>query len=188
MRRLIVSEFVSLDGVMEAPGGEPGYPHTGWVIPTVGPEFMQYKAKETLDAESLLIGRITYESFAGSWPARDGPFADKMNTMRKDVVSTTLKDPEWDNSHVISADAPAAIAALKAGDGGPILVAGSGTLVRTLMEHDLVDEYRLMVVPVVLGSGRKLFPDSPRTWPLKLISSQAFSTGSVVNHFEPVRA
>jgi dihydrofolate reductase len=110
-----------------------------------------------------------------------------MNAMRKDVVSTTLKNPGWTNSHVVDGDAPAAVRDLKHGDGGPILVAGSRTLVQMLMAQDLVDEYRLMVFPVVLGSGRKLFPDSLRTWPLKLIGSQAFSTGVVVNNFEPVR-
>jgi dihydrofolate reductase len=187
VRRLIVAEMVSLDGVMEAPGGEPGYPHTGWVIPFVGPEHMQYKTKEALDAQSLLLGRVTYESFAEGWAPRKGPFADKMNSMRKDVVSTTLQGPAWSNSHVVAGDVAAGVRSLKSEDGGPILVAGSRTLVQMLMAEDLVDEYRLMVFPVVLGSGNKMFPDSPRTWPLKLISSLAFSTGVVVNEFEPVR-
>jgi dihydrofolate reductase len=187
MRRLIVSELVSLDGVMEAPGGEPGYPHTGWVIPFVGPEHMENKTKEALEAQSLLLGRITYESFAEGWAPRKGPFADKMNAMRKDVVSTTLTDPAWTNSHVLAGDVTAGVRALKAGDGGPILVAGSRTLAQALMAEDLVDEYRLMVFPVVLGSGRRLFPDSSRTWPLTLTGTERFSTGVVVNTYEPAR-
>lgn len=185
MRPLIVSEFVTLDGVMEAPGGEPGHPFSGWVFEHMGPEQLQYKLQETLDAESLLIGRITYESFAEAWPARVGAFADKMNAMRKDVVSTSLKDPAWNNSHVIASDVPVRVQALKDGDGGPILVAGSRTLVQTLMDHDLVDEYRLMTFPVVLGSGFKLFPDRARKWPLKLASSQALATGVVLNIYRP---
>lgn len=158
MRKIIVSEFVTLDGVMEAPGGEPGHPHTGWVIPHMGAEQIAYELAETLEAESLLIGRVTYESFAGAWPHRTGEMADKLNAMPKHAVSTTLKNPAWTNTAVIADDVAAEITDLKAGDGGPILVAGSRTLVHFLVEHDLVDEFRLMIFPVVLGSGRKLFP------------------------------
>ena len=190
MGRIVVTEFVTLDGVMEAPGGEPGHPHTGWVARTPDAGQMGYKLEETLAAESLLIGRVTYESFAGAWPQRtDGVgFADKMNAMPKFVVSTTLVDPEWNNSTVISGDVASAIASLKAERDGIILVAGSRTLVHFLMEHDLVDEYRLMVFPVVLGSGRRLFAESPRQTPLTLTGATTYDSGVVVQVYEPARA
>lgn len=180
MRKLVVSEFVSIDGVMEAPGGEPGYAHSGWVIDFMGPEQIQYKLDEVLEAESQLIGRVTYESFADAWPQRDGVFADRMNSMPKHVVSTSLRDPAWANCTVISSDVVGAIQRLRDGEGGPILVPGSRTLVHTLFEHDLVDELRLMVMPVILGSGRRLYPETPRKNALRLIDERAFSTGVVV--------
>src|SRR6478735_9448729 len=159
MRKLVVSEFVTLDGVMEAPGGEPSHPHTGWVGELFGDEILRYKLDEILAAESLLVGRVTYESFAGAWPEREGEMADKLNTMRKDVVSSTLRDPEWANSRVIDpAGLVDAVGALKAGDGGPILVHGSATLVHALLLEGLVDELRLMVFPVSIGDGLRVFP------------------------------
>jgi dihydrofolate reductase len=176
VRKLIVSEFVSLDGVMEAPGGEEGHPHSGWVFEHVSPDQEQFKLQETLDSEVLLIGRVTYDGFAAAWPGRGGEFADKMNGMRKVVASTTLEDPEWSNTTVIS-DVPGDVAALKEEDGGPILVAGSRTLVHSLMEHDLVDEIRLLIFPVVLGSGDRLFPESEQKKPLELVDSRTFSSG-----------
>jgi dihydrofolate reductase len=185
MRKIVVSEFVTLDGVMEAPGGEPGHPHSGWVFDFIGEEQLQYKLQETLEAESLLIGRVTYESFAGAWPERSGEFADKMNAMPKHVVSTTLRNPEWHNSTVIGRDVVENITRLKQPEGGPILVAGSRTLVHTLMEHDLVDEYRLMIFPVLLGSGRRLFPETPTKTMLRLVDSRSFSTGVVVHTCHP---
>jgi dihydrofolate reductase len=183
MRRLIVSEFLTLDGVMEAPGGEPGHPHAGWVFESMGPDQLQYKLAEVLEAESLLIGRVTYESFAGAWPARTGEFADKMNGMPKHVVSSTLTNPAWANSTVLGGDVPAGVAKLKAGSGGPILVAGSRTLVHALLAAGLVDELRLMVFPVALGSGRRLFPDSPDKLPLRLTDTRTFPTGVVALHY-----
>ena len=205
MRKIIVSEFVTLDGVMEAPGGEPGHPHTGWVRDFMSPEQLRYKLDEVLEAESLLIGRVTYESFAAAWPQRsDGPraddldiarvkdqrsemtrFADKMNGMPKHVVSTTLRNPAWNNSRVINGDVPGQIARLKRQDGGPMLVGGSRTLVHTLMQHDLVDEYRLMIFPVVLGGGRRLFPETERKTVLRLADTRAFGSGVVVHTYHP---
>ena len=185
MRKLIVSEFVSLDGVMEAPGGEEGYAHTGWVIDFVHPGWQQYKLDETLAAEALLLGRVTYEGFAGAWPEREGEFADKMNSMPKHVVSATLTDLDWNNSMLVQGDVADEVAKLKQQDGGDILVAGSRTLVHTLMEHGLVDEYRLMVFPVVLGSGRRLFPDTPDKTVLKLADTQAFDSGVQVHTYHP---
>jgi dihydrofolate reductase len=186
--RLIVTEFLTLDGVMEAPGGEPTHPHSGWAMDFAGPEQMQYKLDEVLEAESLLIGRVTYESFAGAWPTRDGVFADKMNAMPKHVVSTTLHDPEWNNTTVISADVVGEVGRLKEQDGGPILIAGSHTLVHTLMEHDLVDEYRLMVFPVLVGGGLRLFPEKFAKTVLQLAGAQTFSSGVTVLTYEPARS
>lgn len=185
MAKIIVSVFVTLDGVMEAPGGEPGHPHTGWVIPNMGEEQLAYKLGEILEAESHLLGRVTYESFAGAWPHRTGEFAEKINAMPKYVVSTTLKNPEWNKTTVIARDIAARIAELKASQRGPILVAGSRTLVHFLIEHDLVDELRLMIFPVILGSGAKLFPENPKKRPLELRGTKTFSTGVVVQTYAP---
>jgi dihydrofolate reductase len=185
MRKLIVTEFVTLDGVMEAPGGEPGHPHSGWVFDFIGDEQMKYKFDEILEADVQLIGRVTYESFAGAWPEREGPFADKINSMPKYVVTTTLDELEWDNCTAIRDDIPGEVAKLKQEDGGPILVAGSRTLVHTLMDHDLVDEYRLMVFPVAVGSGARLFPESPDKLTLELTDTKTFETGVQVNTYRP---
>jgi dihydrofolate reductase len=170
---------------MEAPGGEGGHPHTGWVFDFHGPEQEQYKLDEVLSSETLLLGRVTYEGFAGAWPGRSGEFADKMNNMPKLVASTTLESLDWNNSELIEGDVGEAIAQVKQQDGGPILVAGSRTLVHTLMEHGLIDEYRLMVMPVVLGSGRRLFPETPDKTVLSLADTQTFPSGVVVHTYHP---
>ena len=183
MRKLIVSEFVTLDGVMEAPGGEPGHPHSGWVFDFMSPEQERYKLDEVLESEALLLGRVTYEGFSAAWPQRAGEFAAKMNSMPKFVVSTTLRDLEWSNSTLIQGDVAGEVAKLKEQHGGPILVAGSRTLVHTLMRDGLVDEYRLMVFPVVLGSGRRLFPETPDKTVLKLADTRAFGSGVVVHTY-----
>jgi dihydrofolate reductase len=176
-----VTEFVSLDGVMEAPGGEPGHPHSGWTFDYHDEEQMKYKLDETLEADALLLGRLTYEGFADAWPGRDGPFADKMNSMPKHVVSSTLTDPEWNNTTVISGDVVDEVRRLKEGEGGPIVIAGSRTLVHSLMPHDLIDEFRLMIFPVVLGSGGRVFPDSPDKVTLELADTRKYDSGVVVN-------
>jgi dihydrofolate reductase len=185
MRKLIVTEFVTLDGVMEAPGGEQTHPHTGWVFDYMSDEQLEYKLQEILEAEAHLLGRVTYESFAGAWPQREGPMAEKLNSMPKYVVTTTLDELDWNNSTSITGDVPAEIAKLKQQDGGPLLVAGSGTLVRTLMENDLVDEYRLMVFPVLLGSGKRLFPESPDKTTLELVDTKTFRNGVQVHTYRP---
>src|SRR3982751_2508504 len=138
---IVVTEFVSLDGVMEDPGGAEGFKYGGWTfeIPR-GDEGDQFKLDETMASDALLLGRVTYEGFAAAWPSREGEFADRLNSDKKVVVSTTLTDPEWQNTTVISDDVPGQIAKLKADTDGVVLVAGSGTLVGTLLEHDLVDE------------------------------------------------
>jgi dihydrofolate reductase len=186
MRKLVVTEFVSVDGVMEAPGGEPGYAHSGWVGDYMSDAQAAFKLQEVLDADAHLLGRVTYESFAGAWPKRSGPFADKVNSMPKYVVTTTLDELEWENCIPIRGDVAAEVATLKQSDGGPLLVAGSRTLVHTLMENDLVDEYRLMVFPVVLGSGKRLFGDSPDKTPLELVDTTTFESGVQVNTYRPV--
>jgi dihydrofolate reductase len=181
VRQLVVSEFVSIDGVMEAPGGEPDYPHTNWVGEhRGGNDHFAYKLAEIREADSHLLGRITYESFAGAWPERSGEYADKINSMPKYVVSTTLKDPQWNNSTVIGGDVLGGIRRLKEGNGGPLLVAGSRKLVHWLTAHDLVDEFRLMIFPIVLGSGFRMFPESERKLDLALAHSQAFKSGVVL--------
>jgi dihydrofolate reductase len=185
MSRLIVTEFVTLDGVMEAPGGEPTHPHSGWVIDFISPEQEQYKLNEALEAESHLLGRVTYESFAAAWPERDGRFADKINSMPKHVVSSTLGDPlEWNNSFLIRGDVAEGVGKLKEEDGGPILVAGSATLVHSLIENDLVDELRLMVFPVMIGGGKRPFPESQQRKPFKLTDTQTFGSGVAVHTYE----
>ena len=185
MRKRIVSTFLSLDGVMEAPGGEAGTPHAGWVFDFMGPEQLRYKLHEALEAESLHIGRVTYQSFAGAWPKRTGEFADNMNAMPKQVVSSTLRDPAWTNCTVIAGDVAEAVAQLKAGTGGPVLVPGSRTLVHALMASKLVDEYRLMLFPLILGSGRRLFPETPHKTVLRLTGTRAFPSGVVVQTYQP---
>jgi dihydrofolate reductase len=188
VRKLIVSEFLTLDGVMEAPGGEEGHPHSGWVFDFMGPEQERYKLEETMEAESLLLGRVTYEGFAEAWPPRSGQFADKMNAMRKHVASTTLDSLDWENSTLLAGDVPTAVAELKQGDGGPILVAGSCTLAQTLIANDLVDELRLMIFPVLVGGGKRLFPEDQRKVPLALADTQAFESGVVVQTYRAAGA
>ena len=186
MSKLIVTEFVTLDGVMEAPGGEPTHPHSGWVFDFMSPEQEQYKLDETLEAESQLLGRVTYEGFAAAWPKRSGEFADKINSMPKYVVSSTLEDPlEWSNSTLIRGNVAEEVGKLKQRDDGPILVAGSATLVHSLIENDLVDELRLMVFPVMIGGGKRPFPESKQKKPFKLTDTRTFGSGVAVHTYGP---
>jgi dihydrofolate reductase len=188
MARVVVSEFISLDGVMQAPGGEPGYRHSGWVMKFPDPEQFKYKLAEVLAHETLLLGRKTYEGFAAAWPSRTGEFADKMNSMPKYVASTTLKSAEWSNSTVLRNNVPEAVAKLKAQPGGDILVVGSRTLVNTLKQHDLIDEYRLMVFPIVLGSGMRLFDESEDAATLKLVDTRPLANGATILTYHPARS
>jgi len=151
----------------------------------MGSEEVQYKAEEVQEAGSLHIGRVTYESLAGAWPTYPGDFADRMNTMPKHVVSSTLEDPEWNNASVIRGDVPGEVGRLKAADEGPMLVIGSRTLIHTLMEHNLVDEYRVMVFPVAVGSGFRLFPETPNKTVLKLVNIRNFDSGVVEHTYRP---
>ena len=186
MRELIVTEFVSLDGVMEAPGGEPGYAHSGWVGEVPGDDKFAYKFAELFEADAQLVGRVTYESFAGAWPTYEGEFADQMNSMEKVVVSNTLTDPEWTNTRVLSGDIVEGVAELKAGEGGPIQVPGSASLVHLLLDNDLVDELRLMVFPVSIGAGLRVFPDTQKKSPWKRTDTVAFPNGVRVDTYLPM--
>jgi dihydrofolate reductase len=171
MGKLIVSQFVTVDGVVEDPGGAENSPHGGWAFKFErGEDGDKFKMDEVLEADALLLGRTTFEGFAEAWPSREGPFAEKFNGMPKYVVSSTLSDPEWNNSTVIApGDIAAAVADLKDSYDGDILVAGSVQLVETLVEEDLVDEVRLMVFPTVVGGGKRAFgaTSSQRTLELK---------------------
>jgi dihydrofolate reductase len=180
MGKLVVTEFVSVDGVFEDPGGSEDYEHGGWTFEyDRGDDGNRFKLDELMEAEVQLLGRATYEGFAAAWPAREGEFAEKLNNDPKYVVSTTLEDPEWQNTTVISGDVPEQIARLKERTAGSILVAGSGTLVRTLLEHDLVDELRLMVFPTVLGRGKRLFPDGIDRLKLELAETKTVGPDGV---------
>jgi dihydrofolate reductase len=187
MRTIYVTEFISLDGVVEAPGGEEGYKHTGWTFDIdEDPTMYKFKGEELWPTETLLLGRTTYEGFSAAWPEREGEFADKFNTMDKVVVSTTLQDPAWQNTTVVR-DVDA-VRALKEGEGGPIQVAGSATLAQSLHRAGLVDQWNLMVFPVILGSGKRLFPtDAEDKQKLTLRESRGYSNGVQLNIFDTVR-
>ncbi|GAA3515250.1 dihydrofolate reductase [Streptosporangium album] len=180
MRKLVVSEFVSLDGVMQAPGGEPGFRHAGWVLEHFAPEHDTHRYEELLETSALLLGRVTYEGFSAAWPEVTGEFADRMNALPKYVVSSTLHEPlEW-NASLLKSDLTSEVEALKRQDGdGHIFVHGSRSLTQELLKRGLVDELRLMVFPVVLGSGGRLFPGSPDKTSLALVESRTFDSGVV---------
>jgi dihydrofolate reductase len=179
--RIVVTEFVSLDGVMEAPAGEDDFARGAWSFETDrGDDGNQFKLDETMAAEALLLGRRTYEGFAAAWPSRDGEFADKFNSMPKYVVSSTLEDPEWTNAKVLSGDLEEEVARLREEQAGDIVVHGSGQLVQALIEKDLVDELRLMVYPVVLGTGKRLFGDTSDKKRLRLADSKTVGDGVII--------
>jgi dihydrofolate reductase len=183
--RIVVTEFVSLDGVMQAPGGE-AFKYPGWTFEfDRGDDGNQFKLDETLESDAVLLGRRTYESFAGAWPQRDGPFADKLNAMPKYLVSTTLKDPEWNNTTVLdSGDATAQVRELKQELDGVLQVPGSHRLVQELIESDLVDQINLMVFPVILGTGMKVFEEKSERRTLRLKESKVVGDGVLVLIYE----
>lgn len=189
MRQLIVSEFLTLDGVVEAPGGEAGHPHAGWTMPYGADDLFAFKLQETRDAESLLLGRRTFEQFAEAWPPRDGEFAEKMNAMPKTVVTTRTDDLGWNATRLdTAAGLRAGVTALKEGDGDPILVAGSATLARALLVWGLVDELRLLVYPVLVGGGTRIFPDDRTKWAYELAGLQRFSSDAVLHVYRLARS
>jgi dihydrofolate reductase len=186
--RIVVTEFVSLDGVMEDPGGSEGTRHAGWSFEIErGEEGNKFKLDETMASDALLLGRVTYEGFADAWPSRDGEFADKFNSMPKYVVSSTLTDPEWTNSTVLRGDLEEAIASVKERHDGDIVVHGSAKLVQGLLERDLVDELRLMVYPVFLGSGKRIFGETSDKKPLQLVDSKIVGDGVAILVYQPKR-
>jgi len=183
--KIVVTEFVSLDGVMEDPGGAEGFRHGGWTFKiNQGDEGYKFKMDELFEADALLLGRVTYQAFAKAWPGMKdgGDFATRMNGIKKYVVSSTLKDSEatWGDTTVVRGDVPAEIAKLKAMAGGNLLVEGSARLVHTLVEHDLVDDYRLTMFPIMLGSGKRLYPDMGKSAALKLVDAKTVGDGVIL--------
>ena len=185
MRRVIVSEFVLLDGVMEDPGGAEGFEHGGWAFQTDrGDEGDKFKFDELAAADALLLGRKTYEAFTASWPQMEeqtGEYGAWMNGYPKHVATRTLEEPlEWNISTLIEGDVAEGVSKLKQQDGKDILVFGSGELARTLMEHDLIDEYRLMVFPIVVGNGKRLFGDTEETKAMELVNTKQVGLDGVL--------
>ena len=186
MGRIIITEFVSVDGVMEDPGGAEDFKYGGWSFEfSRGDEGDKFKLDETADSAALLLGRATYEGFADAWPSREGEFADKFNSMPKYVVSSTLKDPEWTNTTVLEPPVEQAVRKLKDDVDGDIVVHGSCQLTQTLLDLDLVDEVRLMVFPVVLGAGKRLFGDTSDKKRLELVDSKTVGDGVTILTYRP---
>jgi dihydrofolate reductase len=187
MRKIIVTEFMTLDGVIEAPGGdETRHPHGGWQREYTHKETEKYKIDELSSVDALLLGKNTYELFAGFWPTQTGAgFADPINKLPKYVVSRSLQKVEWNNSHILR-DVAKDVAALKKSDGGNILVYGSGTLVKALLHHDLVDALRLMVYPISVGGGLRIFDDNRELKKFKLTYSRAVDNGALILEYQPI--
>jgi dihydrofolate reductase len=187
MGKIVATEYVSLDGVVEAPGGGEDFEHAGWSFEVDrGEEFEKFKLDETLNAEALLLGRVTYDGFAAVWPSMEGELADKFNAMPKYVVSSTLENPEWNNSTVLEGDVVEEVSRLRQAPGGDIVVHGSPQLVQTLLEHDLIDELRLMVFPVVLGKGKRLVGETSDKKRLRLTDSRTVGDGIAILVYELV--
>jgi dihydrofolate reductase len=185
MGRIYVSEFISLDGVMQDPGGDSKWKHAGWSFKVSrGEEGDKFKFDETRETEALLLGRVTYEGFAAAWPHVPGEFGDMFNNMPKYVVSATLKKADWKNSTILKGDVVKEVSALKQRLKGNIGVHGSARLAQTLLEHDLVDELRLMVYPVVLGSGKRLFGETTDKKSWKLAESRTVGDGIAILIFQ----
>jgi len=181
MGKVVVSQFISLDGVVEDPGGAEDFERGGWAFKySRGDEGDKFKMDEVMAADALLLGRTTFEGFAEAWPSRSGDFADKFNNMPKYVVSTTLSDPDWNNSTVIAGDVPGEVAKLKQQIDGDILVNGSVQLVAALTDAELVDEYRLMVFPTILGAGKRLFGETGEPQSLRLGDARPVGEDGVV--------
>ncbi len=180
MGKIVASEYVTLDGVMDEPGQ--------WSFPFWSEEASNFKHDELFASDALLLGRVTYEGFAKAWPTMEGTgdYGERMNSLPKYVASTTLDTAEW-NASVITGSVPDAVARLREQPGQDVLVFGSGTLLQTLLQHDLIDEYRLMVHPLVLGSGKRLFREGSEKQTLKLVGTRSFSTGIVVLTYQPDR-
>jgi dihydrofolate reductase len=190
MRKLLVTTFVSLDGVMQAPGGsdedrDGGFEHGGWAVPHIDQHVIQLMTALTSRAGALLIGRKTYDMFAATWPLAevDDPIGAKMNSIQKYVASRTLDTVSWQNSTLLTGDVTVAVSKLKQGEGGEIQVHGSGELIQTLVEHDLVDAFHLLVFPVLIGSGKRLFAEGTIPAGLKLVDTTTSRTGVLVSTY-----
>ena len=186
MGKIVVTEFMSLDGVVEDPGGAEDFTYGGWAFEfSRGDEGEQFKVDETRASEAQLLGRVTYEGFAAAWPSRDGEFADKFNNMPKYVVSRTLTDPEWTNTTVLDGDLADSVALLKERHEGDIVVHGSISVAQALIEKNLVDELRLMVFPVILGQGKRMFGETSDKKSLRLAESKAVGDGVTILVYRP---
>ena len=186
MGRIVITEFVSLDGVMEDPGGAEGFEYGGWSFEFErGEEGDRFKLEETRSSDALLLGRVTYEGFAAAWPSREGEFADKFNSMPKYVVSSTLEEPTWTNTRVVRGDLGEEVNRLKSECERDVVVHGSRTLAQELLERDLVDEVRLMVFPVVLGRGKRLFGETTAKKALRLVDSRVVGDGVAILVYQP---
>jgi dihydrofolate reductase len=188
MRKIIVTEFMTLDGVVESPGGnETPHPHGGWQFKYNHPATGRYKVDELASVDALLLGKNTYDLFAAYWPTQTGPFADPINRYPKYVVSRSLQKATWNNSHILR-DAAGDVASLKNTGGGDILVYGSATLAKALLHHDLIDELRLMVFPVSIGGGLRLFDENLELKKFALKHSQIIDNGVLILEYQPLRA
>jgi dihydrofolate reductase len=186
MGRIVVTEYISVDGVVEAPSGTEDFERVGWIDDfSRGPEGDEFKVDETMASDALLLGRVTYDGFAPVWPLVEGAFADKFNTMPKYVVSSTLEDPKWNNTTVLRGDVLEEVGKLKAQYDGDIVVHGSPQLAQTLIEHELVDELRLMVYPVVVGAGKRLFAETSGTKRLQLVETKTVGDGIHILVYRP---
>lgn len=186
MGKIVVTEYVSLDGVIQAPGGGEEYAHAGWTFAIDrGDEGEKFKLDETMGSEALLLGRVTYEGFAAAWPKMQNEFADQLNGMPKYVVSSTLHDPEWTNTTVLSGDLVEEVTALRERLDGEIVVHGSAQLVQALIEHSLVDELRVMLFPVVLGTGKRLFGETSDKHSLELTDCKVVGDGVAILTYTP---
>jgi dihydrofolate reductase len=189
MGTIVISENVSLDGVIEDPAGVEGFRRGGWFFETDrGEDGERFTLDKTLETAALLLGRRSYEFFATTWPSRGGELADKLNSLPKYVVSSTLEDPDWNNSTVLKGDVVDEVSTLKQKLDGEIVVLGSPQLARTLIEHDLVDELRLMIYPVLLGAGARLFGETSNKKPMRLVDTQTVGDGIAILTYEPTRA
>ena len=186
MGKIVVTEFVSLDGVMEDPGGAEDFEYGGWTFEIErGEDGDGFKLEETLASDALLLGRVTYEGFADAWPSREGEFADKFNSMPKYVVSSTLRDPDWSNTTVLDGDLADEIPKLRDRHDGDVVVHGSASVAQELVDRGLVDELRLMVFPVVLGQGKRLFGETSDKRRLRLTSSRTVGDGVAILIYAP---
>jgi dihydrofolate reductase len=177
---IVVTEFITVDGVVEDPGGAEGHPHGGWAFDTVRGKGAQFKLDEARGTDALLLGRRTYDGFAQAWPGQEGEFADKFNSIPKYVVSSTLQDPTWNNTTVVGGDLAGEVAELRRRHDGDVAVHGSIQLAQALLDQGLVDELRLMVFPVMLGSGKRLFAGDAGHRPLHLAESRNVGDGVVI--------